>query len=141
MLRIINKYSHGFSLVPVVLALREKGFFELIGRSAPLSLDDLAREMGVVDGYLATCLDMLQVIQWVDRQDDVFVPGPLMDQQAAVPAGMDALYAHGPEVLVQAPTVQPLFRQWLEAVVEGWGQEDPLEIMIDGVVLLPALCR
>ena len=70
MLELINRYLHGYVAIPVVLACRKRGFFELFQESKPLTLTNLANKLGANEGHLAVALRMFESLNWLNKNKE-----------------------------------------------------------------------
>jgi hypothetical protein len=68
-LELINKYSHGFLFIPVVLACRKQGLFELLHQHSSMNLKELSDRLKANDGHLQVALRMLQSLKWISRNE------------------------------------------------------------------------
>src|ERR1700749_2084966 len=66
MLDVLNRYAHGFVLVPVVLACRSEGVLAAL-ESGPLTTSELANELGANAGHLQVALRLFESLGWIDR--------------------------------------------------------------------------
>ncbi len=71
MLQKINRYTHGFVAVPVILACREKGFFQLLAHESPLSLEQMVKHLGANTGHFQVALRMLESLHWLSRNEQL----------------------------------------------------------------------
>ena len=69
MLDVLNRYAHGFVVVPVVLACRKGGVFEAL-EARPRSAEELAEELGANLGHLQVALRLFESLGWIDRRTD-----------------------------------------------------------------------
>ena len=61
MLELINRYAHGFVAIPVILACREQGLFELLRE--PNTTRGLARRLRANEGHLQLALRLLHSLR------------------------------------------------------------------------------
>src|SRR5688572_11434954 len=69
MLDVLNRYAHGFVVVPVALACRRGGLFDLLQRQSPQSAE-LAARLGANAGHLQVTLRLLESLGWIDVDAD-----------------------------------------------------------------------
>ena len=144
MLEILNRYSHGFVLIPAVQACQTGGFFELLEKGDSFTLDELVRELGANSGHLSIVLRMFLSLGWLISPEE-------NDETRTYALSADALiYREFPEAVFE------LRRFPMEDVVRGkselslapfidlsavnWGLEhDFLGDYLDGMLVIPLL--
>ena len=67
MLDVINRYAHGFVAIPVILACKNKGFFEQLKHQGNTSLEQIIADTGANSGHLQVALRLLQSLGWLLR--------------------------------------------------------------------------
>mgnify|MGYP001334442481 CR=1 FL=1 len=65
MLRILNKYEHGFTCIPVVASLKSQGFFNLFNNKH-LDFSEIVEQLNANEGYLKVALSMLEGLSWLN---------------------------------------------------------------------------
>lgn len=138
MLRVINQFCHGYTYVPVAVALESQGLFRFLGNGQH-SFEDLSTVLAANAGPLRVALDMLEVLEWVHREGDLYSLAAKAADLSYLPAKIVELYTYSPEELVGTKQGAGVLSPWLERVTQGWDCEGPLSLMLDGVVLLPTL--
>ncbi|NEP39776.1 MAG: polyketide synthase, partial [Okeania sp. SIO2H7] len=68
MLELINRYEHGFVSIPVILACREKGLFELI-KQKKITHQQIAKTLRANTGHLQVALRMMQSLGWLSKNE------------------------------------------------------------------------
>src|SRR5262245_3336001 len=91
MLEALNRYAHGFITVPVVVACRRRGLFEVLRTRGPIAAGPLARELGANEGHLRVALRLLQSLGWLAVENDRFVPTPEAENERDIPDDAVAL--------------------------------------------------
>nr|UYH37510.1 polyketide synthase dehydratase domain-containing protein [Myxococcaceae bacterium MCy9487] len=139
MLRLVNRYAHGFVAVPVIVACKQKGLFSSLER--PLTLEVLAKELGANTGHLQAALRLLHALGWLTRDEAgayQCTHRAALHQQ--IPA--DILELSGipmARYLSHEQRGGPL-RRWIARAQPRWEVEDPLLAdLLDGVLLVPLL--
>ena len=69
MLDVLNRYAHGFVVVPAVLASRKGGLLGALA-AGPVGADELCRTLGANSGHLQVTLRLLQSLGWIDEVED-----------------------------------------------------------------------
>ncbi|MCK8516803.1 SDR family NAD(P)-dependent oxidoreductase [Methylonatrum kenyense] len=139
MLDVMNRYAHGFVVVPVVLACRQGGVLARL-ESGPQSLDELADALDANAGHLQVALRLLESLGWIDRcADGRFIATPALSSHAVIPdavwslveADMDAYLRSGPGGFL---------KPWLDQVASRWQTDDPLLAdFLDSLLVVPVL--
>jgi hypothetical protein len=85
MLDVLNRYAHGFVVVPVVLACRRGGVFSTL-QATPLSASELGTVLGANLGHLQVALRLFESLGWIERgADGRITANAALDQQLLVP--------------------------------------------------------
>ena len=139
MLEILNRYAHGFVVVPVVLACRKGGVFAAL-EARPRTSEELGQELRANRGHLQVALRLFESLGWIDRRTDGrFEANPSLAQQTLVPESLLALlhtdmdrYLREGEGGMLAP--------WIEKVRARWSIDDALMAdFLDGLLVVPVL--
>lgn len=141
MLNIINRYAHGFVAIPVILALQERGLFELLERRGALDETELQQALSANSGNLQVALRLLISLGWLARDERGRYS---LNAKAAVRSRIPPLLLQAyrfpigsPRLLEQAAT------GYVEAITlarQRWGLDDCLEAdLMDGALLIPLL--
>jgi SAM-dependent methyltransferase len=139
MLRILNKYEHGYTVIPVMSALIKKGFFELFTENKKLCFNDLTDALDANTGYLAVSIKLLQVLSWVEFQDGVYSLTERASDRSFIVEGINELYHYSPNELILETKQHDLFTKWLNQATTSWGGNENLNLMLDGVILVPMM--
>lgn len=139
MLRILNRYSHGYTFFPVACALREKGFFGLFHDGKRYSIEELAGDSGAHTGYLKHGLEMLAVMNWIETAEGKYALTDKASEARYLQEWLYPLYGYGFIEAVTGKEAAAVFGKGLDIVTRGWGCESPLSEMLDGVVMLPLM--
>ena len=141
MLTILNNYQHGFVAIPVVLACRRHGLFELCQVSAPLSFDVLVKELRANSGHLRVALHMLVSIQWLSHDDgDRYTLTPLSKLHRHIPEDITSLLSFPMHEYVSEPRDRLSLETWVEVSGRRWNIQDPaMAHFLDGLLMIPLL--
>jgi len=139
MLEVLNRYAHGFVVVPVVLACRRGGVFAAL-ETGPRTAEELRKELHANGGHLQVALRLLESLGWIDRRaDGSYEASPSLAKQRLVPeellgllqADMDRYLREGSGGLL-AP--------WIGKVRTRWKVDDELLAdFFDGLLVVPVL--
>jgi acyl transferase domain-containing protein len=139
MLEVLNRYSHGFVVVPVVLACRKGGVFAAL-EAGPRTAEELAQELHANPGHLQVALRLFESLGWIDRRSDGrYQANASLAKQSLIPeallellhADMDAYLREGRGGLL-AP--------WIERVRARWDiDDDLLASFFDATLVVPVL--
>lgn len=69
MLDVLNRFAHGFVVVPVVLACRKGGVFDAL-RDTALTAPQLGDRLAANAGHLQVTLRLLESLGWIDIDED-----------------------------------------------------------------------
>src|SRR4051794_25893146 len=125
MLDVLNRYSHGFVVVPVVLACREGGLFAEL-RHAPRTAKELTKALRANSGHLQVALRLFESLGWFDRDEsDRYHPTSALAKEGLIPdsvlqlirADMDSYLRVGPAGFMAS---------WVDRVERRWDLTDPL---------------
>lgn len=140
MLQKINRYAHGFVAVPVILAFRGKGFFELFTHESSLSLEQMVEYLGANSGHFQVALRMLESLHWLSRNKHLKYS---ITSEAAInnqiPEKVLQLY-HLPFESYLRGKQGKLLGRWTEYSCQLWNIDNPLITdFLDGLLLIPLL--
>ena len=142
MLEIINRYIHGYVSIPVILACREKGFFDLLQKKKLLSSKDLSRLLKANEGHLAVALHMFESLKWVQKNDKglykLTLDSDIYKFIQSIPADILSLYKIPVSLLLKKDPYRKILKQWLSQIPEYTANIVPLlGDFLQGVVLVP----
>jgi malonyl CoA-acyl carrier protein transacylase len=141
MLEIINRYAHGFVAVPVILACKEKGLFELLQHHGSLSLEQLIERLGANGGHLQVALRMMRSLNWLSRNE--VGQYSLTDEaqlHKKIPEEILDLYHLPIESYLKGEQPPGLLKDWIERSRQRWNVEDPMIAdFLDGILVIPIL--
>lgn len=139
MLELLNRYSHGVALVPVVEALRRSSALASLPPGKSSSIGQLVKRHGLRPGYLAVALKMLCSLGWLRRDgDSVTVLDDRLERfSASCEGAAQALVLPYDDYV--ATGSQLSLAPWIERIEARWGGEGVIADCLDGVVLLPLL--
>lgn len=69
MLEIINCYAHEFVAVPVIIACKKKGLFELLVHRSYLSVEKMVNSLGANRGAFQAALRLLESLNWLSKNE------------------------------------------------------------------------
>lgn len=65
MLEVINTYNHGFVAIPVIIACKKRGLFNLLARERTLSCEQMSEQLKANSGHFQVALRMLKSLHWL----------------------------------------------------------------------------
>ncbi|MCZ2206688.1 aminotransferase class I/II-fold pyridoxal phosphate-dependent enzyme [Cylindrospermopsis raciborskii] len=140
MLQKINRYTHGFVAVPVILACREKGVFELLADESPLSLNQMVEHLGANSGHFQVALRMLESLHWLSRNKELKYS---LTAEAAIhnKISEDILQLYNLPIQSYLEGKQGnLLGRWIERSCQLWNLDNPLMAdFLDGLLVIPLL--
>jgi len=141
MLDLINRYAHGLVAIPVIVACKKKGFFDLIKQDKKLTLDRTVEQLEANRGHFQVALRLLRSLAWIEQNSQ----GQYSLTQKAeiyqeIPEDILNLLPFPFESYLTPEQPQHLLRPWIECSRQNWGISDPLIAdFLDGLLLLPLL--
>ncbi|MFC4104096.1 SDR family NAD(P)-dependent oxidoreductase [Paenibacillus xanthanilyticus] len=143
MLSILHNYANGLIAVPVLLACRQHGLFELLGAGQPVPFASLAQRLGANGGHLRTALAMLESLGWVERDDqDRYAGTDELARQRLIPADMTELLDFPMRAYVEGEDSSLTLANWASRAAAGWGIDDPLLAeFLDGMLFVPLITQ
>lgn len=143
MLDIMNRYSHGYVAIPVILACREKGLFTLLQTKNPLSLSQLVDELSANEGHLQVVLRMFESLQWVKFNDQGLIE-LTMDAKTyqliqSLPIEVLSLYKIPVSRLLKSIFHRKHINRWIKYLLS---QSSPNHLVFDflqGTIIVPLL--
>ena len=138
MLEILNRYSHGFTVVPALRACRRLNFFAN-SVPEPFAPDQLARESGANPGVLRVILRQLESLGLIVRTDQTYFPG---DRSLLAALETDEILQFDcvdPDLFLTQEGVASRIRPLVSRILTGWGTSARDADLLDGPVIIPIL--
>ncbi|MCU7925179.1 MAG: SDR family NAD(P)-dependent oxidoreductase [Candidatus Thiodiazotropha sp. (ex Dulcina madagascariensis)] len=141
MLEVLNSYCHGYVAIPVILACKRKGLYDLLNQE-PVHFDDIVDRLSANSGHLRVALRILESMDWISRNaDDCYRVTAQAGAANRIPDNVVELLAFSPERYFRdggQSTVS--LSPWIDQSMRGWNGADPvLAEMLDGLLFLPLL--
>ncbi len=139
MLNIINRYTHGFVFVPIVLACRQRGLFELLTQRGQMKSAEIIQHLGANEGHFLAALRMLQSLNWLSRDSDSkYQLTSHADQQQQIPQEILEIYTWDMHAYLLGEGGK--LGKWLELSQARWHLSDQrLADFLDGAFIIPLL--
>ena len=138
MLELIHRYARGYVAVPVIIACKEKGFFQLLKKEGPLAFEQLVQRLRANEGYLKIALKMFQSLQWVSFSNGVYTIGVKSGLHRLFPKAILDLYHFPMDAYLTNRKQRRRLAKWIDLSQEKWKVSDPMIAdFLDGVLLLP----
>ncbi|AEA66026.1 hypothetical protein [Burkholderia gladioli] len=142
MLEVINRYCHGYVAVPVIVACRAHGLFELLEQQGVLGFAALVERLHANDGHFRVALNVLESLGWLERDaGDAYRLTHQGALHARVPDDVLALLALPFDDYLRGgvPGDDCSLSAWFERSLRGWDAHDALLAdLLDGL-LVPSL--
>nr|WP_179123747.1 pyridoxal phosphate-dependent aminotransferase family protein [Cylindrospermopsis raciborskii] len=126
--------------VPVILACREKGVFELLADESPLSLNQMVEHLGANSGHFQVALRMLESLHWLSRNKELKYS---LTAEAAIhnKISEDILQLYNLPIQSYLEGKQGnLLGRWIERSCQLWNLDNPLMAdFLDGLLVIPLL--
>ncbi|MCC5600905.1 type I polyketide synthase [Nostoc favosum] len=141
MLEIINRYAHGFVLIPTIIACRKKGFFDLLQEQNSLTLEKIAKRLGANEGHLQVAVKIMQSLNWVVQQENGEYS--LTDKakiSQKLPEEILDLYHLEIEAYLMGEQQKSCLGKWIALSRQRWNVENPIIAdFLDGILVIPVL--
>ncbi len=141
MLDIINRYTHGFVAIPVILACKRKGLFELLQNRKVLTLEQIADYLRANSGHLKVALRLMRSLNWLVQTNTgkySLTEEATIYQQ--IPEDILDLFNLPIESYLKGEHHPGLLQGWIERSGQRWNINNPLIAdFLDGVLIVPLL--
>ncbi|BAZ21406.1 hypothetical protein NIES4073_22840 [Kalymmatonema gypsitolerans NIES-4073] len=140
MLEVINTYNHGFVAIPVIIACKKRGLFNLLARERTLSCEQMSEQLKANSGHFQVALRMLESLHWLSRNEQgKYSLTPEAANYKAIPEDVLQLYLLPIESYLQGE--QPdLLKKWIEYSCQRWNIDNLLIAdFLDGLLVIPLL--
>ncbi|MBW4635672.1 MAG: GNAT family N-acetyltransferase [Iphinoe sp. HA4291-MV1] len=141
MLEIINRYAHGFVVIPTILACRKKGLFKLLEEQNLLTLKKIAKWLGANEGHLQVALKIMQSLNWVVQQESGEYS--LTDKAKIyqkLPEDILDLYDLEIEAYLMGEQQKSSLRKWIALSQQRWNVDNlVIADFLDGILVIPVL--
>ncbi len=140
MLEALNRYAHGYVTVPVVVACRKRGLFELLRARGPAAVSDLVKELGANEGHLRAALRLLQSLGWLVEVDGRVALGDDAENEREVPEYAVEALQLPLESTFRGEGARERLGPWIERVRRRWGTRNPrVADLLDGTLVVRVL--
>lgn len=138
MLDILNRYAHGFVVVPVVLASRRGGLISHL-ESSPTTFDRIVSDLGANSGHLRVVLRLFESLGWIECDRDNITATDSLTRQALIPDDLwDLLDRDMDDYLHNGRAAE--LGEYLLRSKRRWDIDDELMAdFIDGLLVVPML--
>ncbi|TCN57665.1 SDR family NAD(P)-dependent oxidoreductase [Flavobacterium circumlabens] len=136
MLNLLNTWSHGYIVIPVITAFQDHKSFEILSDKT-IKNEDIGQILNGNEGYLKASYRILKSLGWIEQishTEDKLIPNKIQ----VAPKGLVDLIAtdnvsHNAEIKQVV-----IFNNFLLQLREGWGVNEPFfRSMLDGMLLAP----
>jgi 3-oxoacyl-(acyl-carrier-protein) synthase/acyl carrier protein/NAD(P)-dependent dehydrogenase (short-subunit alcohol dehydrogenase family) len=141
MLTLINNYAHGYVMVPVVLACRKAGLFELLKAKGEVGWGELVYELQANPGHLRVAMNLLECLGWVSRTpSDGYILAIQSDIYNDIPQSLQSLLSFSMKQYLNGDDQAATLASWIDLSGQAWHIKNrDLVEMIDGVIFTPLL--
>jgi|JFJP01.1.fsa_nt_gi Acetyltransferases len=141
MLDIINRYLHGFVAVPVILACKKKGLFELLEHHGSLTLEPIVERLGANGGHLQVALRMIQSLNWLSQNEvGAYSLTDEAEIHKKIPEEILDLYHLPVESYLKGEQQPGILKHWIDRSRQRWNVDDPMIAdFLDGILVIPIL--
>ena len=141
MLDIIDRYLHGFVAVPVIIACKEKGLFELLEHHGELTREQIVESLGANGGHLQVALRMMRSLNWLSLHE--VGQYSLTDEaqlHKKIPEEILDLYHLPIESYLMGEQPSGLLKNWISRSIQRWNVDDPMMAdFLDGILVISIL--
>ncbi|MEJ2622359.1 MAG: class I SAM-dependent methyltransferase [Candidatus Thiodiazotropha sp.] len=140
MLTVINRFSHGYVAIPVIISCKQHGLFERL-KNLPASAETLRTSLSANSGHLQVGLKLLESIGWLSKSGN----GDYQLEEAAqhyskISDNVTELYDFDIDDYLSGAKEVSSLRHWIDLSIHGWDVDDEmLAGFLDGVLLIPLL--
>lgn len=140
MLETLNHYCHGYVVVPVAVACRERGVFDLVRRRPGISVREMVESLGANEGHLRTALRVFESLGWIVRRGGSLRAGARLDEEGEISDEAPTLLRLPIESALRGEHEGPLLGPWVARSSERWGARSPRAAdFLDGVLVIRLL--
>lgn len=141
MLEILNNYAHGYVAVPVIIACKKHGLFELLDNKKSVGFSVLVKELNANSGHLRVALNMLQSLGWMTRSmQDEYALTHKASIHAKIPGDITDLLSFPMEEYLKPRQRSLSLGEWFDLSKKNWNISEPLIAQfIDGMLIIPLL--
>src|SRR5689334_1712762 len=141
MLEIINRYSHGYVLIPIVAALKSRKILDYMNDKGPFTAEELVGQ-GLNSGYAAVVFHLLESTGMLERRpDDRYLATDRLLLCDAVPSDIMALFNFPFRDYLTGRSRRSL-KRWIALSERDWALSNPslpLSDFLDGLLVIPLL--
>ncbi|NEO71398.1 type I polyketide synthase [Moorena sp. SIO3H5] len=140
MLELINRYQYGFVSIPVILACREKGLFDLI-KQKRITHRQIANTLGANTGHLQVALKMMESLGWLSKNEvDEYSLTDNFQLYYSIPEKILELYNLPIESYLLGKDKPGILKSWIELSQQQWNINDRTIVdFLDGVLIIPIM--
>ncbi|MBP5971591.1 SDR family NAD(P)-dependent oxidoreductase [Brasilonema sp. CT11] len=141
MLDVINRYLHGFVAVPIILACKKKGLFELIKHHDELTLEQMVELLRANGGHFQVALRMMRSLNWLERNEvGQYSLTHLAEIHKEIPEEILDLYHLPFESYLMGEQPSGLLKNWISRSIQRWNVDDPMMAdFLDGILVISIL--
>ncbi len=139
MLNIINRYTHGFASIPVILACSQRGLFDLLAQQGAMQPSSIIEHLGANSGHFSAALRLLQSLNWLSQDSGSrYQLTEKAEQHRHVPPEIREIYTWDMHAYLLGEGGK--LGKWLKLSQAHWHLDDPLLAdLIDGTFVIPLL--
>ncbi len=140
MLDLINRYCHGYIVLPAVWALKKRNFHRINGDEF-LVLEALSKSLSANKGNLAVVLRALESMGWAESDPKTAawrIPGK--NEIELLPDEIPELLDLAGNPILETRAFTARLVRWINRSIDKWGIQHPyLPDFIDGLLVIPLL--
>lgn len=142
MLPFMKNYYNGLIVIPVILAFRKHGVFDVLSQEKTITLKQLVKKTKSNEVYLRIALSVLESLRWIHRipNTDKYLLSDDVDHSIFnMDDFTELLNFPMTEYLNNSNSTQSINR-WIEYSKKKWGiQNSQLQVYLDGCLIVPLL--
>lgn len=140
MLEVINRYKHGYVIIPVIRAFEEKGLFNYFQKNKTNTSQHISKAFGANSGHLQVALRIMESLGWVNRNDrDEYSLAEKAKERHDIPTDILALYEFDMESYVQGKGEHSL-KEWIKKSCQNWSTANKFIVdLLDGILVISLL--
>ncbi len=141
MLTILNNYAHGYVTIPVIIACKKQGLFEILDTNNPVPFTTLVHRLQANSGHLRIALHTLESLNWVSKNSsDEYVLTAEAEIHQKIPQDIMDLMSFPMQDYVNQAKKKHSLKKWMKLSGKSWNIDNPMySQFLDGMLIIPLL--
>ncbi|HWP96054.1 MAG TPA: SDR family NAD(P)-dependent oxidoreductase [Syntrophomonadaceae bacterium] len=136
---ILNRYSHGCMVIPVIVACKKHGLFKTLSLTSPIPFNKLVTELQANSGHLRTALYMLESLNWISRSNkDQYLLTSESNINQNIPGNIIELMSIPMNEYLNKNKKKNSLKKWIELSNRRWDLSNQrFADFLDGMLVVP----